>query len=253
MSARDGCVYSLNVNGFDVKAEYTREEAVRILDGTLDALLEIHKNTAAPQRTIAFFAGPPGAGKSTLALSLEKRAHERNLPAFVQSLGLDGFHLKSDRLKNTYIVLDGRRVLLNDIKGASETFDAKGFKEAVEQVKRGGEMIWPVYDRMKHDVSDGGIRVTGDILLIEGNWLLYPGLWEEARKLSSISFSITAPVELLKKRLIQRKMRGGYTFNQALSWYERVDGPNVRAFYKNSRRADRTIEQDEAGRWKLPL
>lgn len=253
MSARDGCVYSLNVNGFDVKAEFTQEEAGRILDGTLDALLKIHKNADAPQRTIAFFAGPPGAGKSTLALSLEKRAHERNLSALVQCLGLDGFHLKSERLKNTYIVLDGRRVLLNDIKGASETFDAKGFIEACEKVKRGGEVIWPVYDRMKHDVSDCGLRVTGDILLIEGNWLLYPGLWEEARRFSSISYCVSAPGELLKKRLIQRKMRGGYTHDQALSWYERVDGPNVRAFYENSRNADRTIEQDEAGHWKLPL
>lgn len=250
MSARDMHKYDLTVNGFCVSASFTDEEISGILDHVLDTLIAIHLEKTEKSRTVAFFAGPPGAGKSTLSMALEKRARERKLMLQVQSLGLDGFHLKSSILKTRKTVKDGREISLSDIKGAPETFDAGGFLKAAEQAKFSFEAPWPVYDRRLHDVIDGALKVTGDILFIEGNWLLLPGLWQEARKLSDRNYAVLAPDPLLKERLIQRKQMGGKTPAEALLWYENVDEPNVRLYHALSAAPDETFMQNEYGRWK---
>ncbi len=51
--------------------------------------------------------------------------------------------------------------------------------------------------------------VNGNILLVEGNWLLLDEL------------------ELLKKRLIQRKIQGGLSEEEAVRFYETSDRLNV--------------------------
>lgn len=248
MCAHDGQLFRLNVNGFSVCAEYTQEEVCGILDSVLDTLSAIHARKTPGERTVAFFAGPPGAGKSTLCLALEMRAAQRGMPHSFQTLGLDGFHKKSEVLKASFIVREGRSVCLGDIKGAPETFEADGFLTAVAGLKLPGKAFWPVYDRTIHDVSREPAPVTGEILLIEGNWLLLPGTWARARAFSDRSYAVTAQEKLLKERLISRKMRGGKTYEQARAWYEKVDGPNVSLFYRLSGKPDEAFVQNAGGR-----
>lgn len=239
--------YFLNVNGFETRVSFSKREISLVFDRLLDEISLIHEKRCDGLRTIAFLSGPPGAGKSTLGLALSKRAGERKLPYEVQCLGLDGFHKRSRILQSTDIIYNGRKTALSEIKGAPETFDAVLFKTAVTGAKRNEDVLWPVYDRRLHDVSDEGVCVTGDILIIEGNWLMLAGEWAEARKMCDISISLSAKEDLLKARLIERKMRGGKTDKEAAAWYETVDGPNIKRYIKDSEKSDISLFETEEG------
>ena len=76
--------YFLNVNGFETEVRYTEREIKGVLDVVLDTLVSIHEARDDGFRTVAFLSGPPGAGKSTLCLSMEKRASRRNIRFPVQ-------------------------------------------------------------------------------------------------------------------------------------------------------------------------
>ncbi|MBR3929357.1 MAG: hypothetical protein IKJ65_10180 [Clostridia bacterium] len=235
MCAHNERIYVLDVNGFQVDAAYKPSEEA-LIDWTIDHLMSLRQKKAQDggEKTIAFFSGPPGAGKSTLALSVCKRAEERKTAYSFECLGLDGFHKRRDVLLNTYTEKDGRRINLNDIKGAPETFDAETFCNSLFGVKTRKSVLWPVYDRRIHDVSDEMKKVSGDILLIEGNWLTLSGIWAKAREMCDITFSVDADDMLLKERLIGRKVRGGKTMEEAVDWFKRVDGPNIRLYRKES-------------------
>ena len=241
MCVRNKKTYALNVNGFEVKAEYDSWEEENVLDPVIDLLASIRSKNFGNGKTVAFFSGPPGAGKSTFALSLCRRAQDRNIGFSFECLGLDGFHKTKSELARTLIEIDGKRICLIDRKGAPETFDAEAFSETLEKVKYRKSFMWPVYDRRIHDVADCQTKVMGEILLIEGNWLMLPGVWAEARKMCDASFSIDADDALLKERLIDRKMRGGKTRGEASEWFDRVDGPNISFYRQASAPADVNI------------
>lgn len=243
MSAHDEkTTYALNVNGFSVNAVYDRREE-SVIDGVIDAISDVRRRMmdSGEGKTIVFLSGPPGAGKSTFALSVCQRARQRKTQMRFECLGLDGFHKKRSVLMNEYTLISRKRTLLNDIKGAPETFDAEAFKQTLFDVKNGTSNRWPVYDRRIHDVSDEKMTVEGDVLLIEGNWLMLSGIWAQARRACDISFSLDADDCLLKERLIQRKMRGGKTHEEAVMWYQSVDGPNIRIYREKSAKCDVTI------------
>ena len=231
--------YHLDVNGFEFTAAYSvHEEAV------LDSLIKrICSAPVSGTRKIVLLAGPPGAGKSTLALTLCQKTSGR-----MQALGLDGFHFPQKILNSTHIRTENGCVLLADIKGAPESFDAQKFLTVLTEMKTGAGNTWPVYDRNLHDVSGAQISVTTDTLIVEGNWvLLDSGIWREVRKYADVSVSVMADEFLLKERLIARKIRGGKTEAEARAWYDRVDGANVRRFQRESVPGDIAVFLREDG------
>lgn len=238
--------YHITANGFDSVIRYTDAE-IAVLDRLLDKLVFIRENEKRDVRTIAFVSGPPGAGKSTLSLSLEKRAGDRKLPFSVQCLGLDGFHKRADELRGTKLIHNGRNISLSEIKGAPETFEEKSFVERLIRAKYEKAVSWPVYDRRIHDVSDKEIQVTGEILIVEGNWLMLSGGWSEGQKASDLTVSVFAGERVLKERLIARKILGGKTRDEAVKWYELVDGPNVRRYHDQSGESMISVVEDENG------
>lgn len=236
--------YSLTINGFLVEAELSRREREQAIDPVLDALLALHGRSA--RRTVAFLAGPPGAGKSTLAELFCVRASERRLPARVQTLGLDGFHYPNAYLDATYRTIDGVRTRLRDVKGRPETFDVHHFSETLKRARTEEGVVWPRYDRTTHDVDARGAVVTGDVLIVEGNWLLLDAPdWNEARTWCDGTIALRAPEPILRERLLARKMRGGLSREQAEAWYARVDGPNVARFENESVSADYNLMYTE--------
>lgn len=229
--------YLLNVNGFDVEARLTERDANSAVDPLIENMQTIRQQKGS--RAIVFLAGMPGAGKSTLALIAEKRAAEAGCPWKIQTLGLDGFHYAAAELSYAYREIGGSIVCLADVKGRPETFDAEKFALYVRDLSENKEVFWPTYDRRAHDVCGASMQVTGDILIVEGNWLLLKSPeWSRAREFADMTVCLKTSAEKVKPRLIERKMRGGKTYEEAVRWFDRVDGPNCELFERESVKAD---------------
>ena len=76
-------------------------------------------------------------------------------------------------------------------------------------------------------------------MLIEGNYLLLKETgWTNVRVLGDYSVFIDAEPELLRERLIARKVAGGKSREEAEAFYNFSDSKNIERVIKNSARAD---------------
>ena len=232
--------YRFTVNGFPVTARYDQAAVDELFLPFLRALAD--RRAGMDRRLVAFLAAPPGTGKSTLAAFLSQLS--RRTPGLmpVQAVGMDGFHHRQAYLNAHTFVRNGVELPLARIKGAPESFDLPRLAEAVSAARAGGALTWPVYDRRLHDVAESGETVTGEILLVEGNWLMLdePG-WRDLQ--CDADVFIEAGEALLKDRLIQRKIQGGMPPEAAAAFYAFSDGPNVARCLNRSRRGE--------WRWRL--
>ncbi|SFC01049.1 hypothetical protein SAMN04488102_102186 [Alkalibacterium subtropicum] len=229
----------LNVNGFIVEANYSEQEIQSVFLPLLSELTERRRKKG--ERLIVFLAAPPGTGKTTLSLYLEKLYTEHFDSFSFQSISIDGFHHKREYLLSHYKNAGDDNILLNDIKGSPETFDVEALKATLQALGK-DPVLWPVYDRTTHDVSETKVKVDADIVLIEGNWLLLNEAgWQELAEYSDYSIFITTDEHLLKTRLIERKMRGGVSRVEAGRFYEQSDSKNVTRVLGNHHDPDLTL------------
>lgn len=231
----------LFVNGFDVVARYD-EEAVR--DKFLPALFEWSRMAqAAAGRLIVYLCAPPGAGKSTLAAFLERLSVQTPGVVPLQALGMDGFHYPRSEMEKRTVTRDGRVFPMLQVKGGPESFDADALQGAIRRLRAGGSVRWPVYDRILHDVSAESIEVSARIALVEGNWLLFgKEPWTRLHGLCDMSLSLRVPADLLHQRLVDRKIRGGLSPEEAEEFYARSDGVNVLLWQKYTVKAQKEWE-----------
>ena len=233
--------YDMVINGLPQRVRYNEETVQRLFLPLLERLTALQAREQ--RRIMAFLAAPPATGKSTLLQFLEQLSGEREGIKEIQALGMDGFHYPNDYLEAHFLERAGERVSLSSIKGAPETFDAQGLREKILAAKK-GDVSWPVYDRKIHDVVFDALAVTGDILLLEGNWLLLDEpQWRDLRSLADYTLSIEVEPELLRERLIRRKIQGGLTEEEAARFYENSDKRNV------ERLAGHTVPANEV--WKM--
>src|SRR5256885_6591672 len=120
-------------------------------------------------RVLVGIAGPPAAGKSTLAAALAAAATSRWSVGAVD-LPMDGFHLANAELQ---------RLGLADRKGAPETVDAAGFVHLLRRLRevRDGEVVYaPEFDRVRGESIGSAIPVPPSVrvVVVEGNYLLLP-------------------------------------------------------------------------------
>jgi len=184
------------------------------------------------QRLIVYLTAPPGTGKTTLSVFLEWLSENclqraANSLVKIQAIGIDGFHYPQEYIKNHSIIRDGKTIPMQSVKGSPETFDLQKLSNSIKLLQT-QDVKWPIYDRNLHDVVEDAIFVTGDIVLIEGNWLLLDDKgWRELKHLSDYSIFIAAEKNMLKQRLIQRKILGGLSAKKANEFYNQSDGVNV--------------------------
>ncbi len=224
----------LEVNGLRVAARISgaAEDALRPL---VDRLFQEKARRRGP--LVAFLAGPPGSGKSTLSLILERLAAER-APGLVQALPMDGYHHTAAYIAGHTVLRGGELLPMARLKGSPESFDAEGLEAAIRGLGGVGAR-WNGYDRRTHDVAPGAIPVTGEILLVEGNWLLLDESgFSDLAGLCDISISLSAEEELLRDRLIDRKRRGGASLEAAIAHYEACDRPNILRYRAHSAPGD---------------
>ena len=99
----------------------------------------------------------------------------------IQALGLDGFHYHSDYINSHDAIVLGEKVPMKQVKGCPETYDTEKLRQKLEKIKI-EDILWPIYDRNLHDVVEDQIKVTKDIILIEGNWLLLKQEYRRCRR-----------------------------------------------------------------------
>jgi len=211
-------------------------------------LSEIHARTG--RTAVAFVAGPPAAGKSTLARLTESDSKGGAFP--VQALQMDGFHYTNGYLKSHFFTRRGRKTPLSAIKGAPETFDLEALTGAIKGIRSGETRAFPVYDREKHEPVADAVTLTAGGVVIEGNYLLLdrPG-WRELRQYADITVCVTAPSTLIERRLIRRKLRAGRSFREARRFTLESDMKNAALIKKCSLPADYTLSEDAEGRFTI--
>ena len=238
--------YDVRVNGIQVTARYSQRAIDEIFLPLLRRLTALQREKG--RRILALLAAPPGCGKTTLAGFLETLSRTRGEVSPVQAIGMDGFHRRQEYLKSHVAQRDGKPVPMVDIKGAPITFDLPRRTDAVKRVAAGETCGWPAYDRLLHDPVENALQVDESIVLLEGNYLLLNEAgWRDLSPLADYTVSITADENLLRARLIDRKIKTGVAPDQAVRFVDFSDMPNVRLCLEKTARADLPLRVDAAG------
>lgn len=188
-----------------------------VLNARTKAVAERMRALPGGRRRLVAIAGPPGAGKSTLAAAL------------VQELGptaalvpMDGFHFDNDTLTARG---------LRDRKGAPETFDLAGLSSLLEQLVREDGVAIPAFDRALDRVvgSSTIVQAGHRWVIVEGNYLLLdePG-WRDLARQWDLSVYLDEPHDVLEERLIHRWLDLGLALDDARAWALGNDLPNAR-------------------------
>jgi pantothenate kinase len=115
------------------------------------------------------------------------------------------------------------------IKGAPVTFDLERLTESIRRVAAGEVCGWPVYDRLLHNPTENALTVSGEIVILEGNYLLLNEAgWSELRNYADYTISVAAEEDFLRERLIDRRIKTGVSPEAAARFVDFSDMPNVR-------------------------
>ncbi len=243
--------HSVTINGIEVAAVYSDRAVNGIFVPLLRKLTATQKE--AGRRILVMLAAPPGAGKSTLLSFLNRLSGETEGIGKIQTIGMDGFHRRQEYLLNHDTVRNGKRIRMVEVKGAPETFDLEALTDCVARIAAGETVGWPVYDRLLHNPVENAVSIDGDIILLEGNYLLLDmDGWRELSAFADYTVSVRAEETLLRDRLIRRRMKTGVPEAEAIRFVDFSDMPNVRLCLNCSMPADYQLEIDSNGDYRCP-
>ncbi|WP_256106749.1 nucleoside/nucleotide kinase family protein [Streptomyces sp. ODS05-4] len=201
------------------------------------ALVARARRLAVPgRRTILGIAGPPGAGKSTLAARLVEE-----LDGLAVLVPMDGFHLAGAELER--LGRAGR-------KGAPDTFDAAGYTALLARLRAADPAVTvyaPAFDRALEEPVAGSVAVAPGVPLVitEGNYLLHEeGPWAGVRPLLDEVWYLDADHRTRLARLVARHVRHGRQPAAAERWVRESDEANARLVAAGRDRADLVVPVD---------
>lgn len=192
-------------------------------------------------RTIIGIAGPPASGKSTLAESVVQKLNQKSDQTFPKAvlLPMDGYHL-DNRL------LESRGLLAR--KGAPETFNTRGFCDAVKRLRSAKrETFHPKFDRQMDLSIAQSIVIHPDtpIIVVEGNYLLLKSEpWASLEDVFDATVFVCPSHDAIQDRLKQRWIKHGLDPDAALLRATGNDLPNAELVMRESRAADLHLSQN---------
>lgn len=195
----------------------------------------IQRRAGDARRFLVGLAGPPAAGKSTLAEALRAGLLARSESAEI--LPMDGFHLDNG-------ILAERGLLPR--KGIAETFDGRGFIDIVHALKRAeDEVLVPVFDRSRELAINAARAIPKEtrFILAEGNYLLFKDApWDRLGGVFDFTIFVGPPYAVLEERLRRRWMSYDLPEDQ-IGWkLYGNDLPNGKRILEHSRPADLHID-----------
>jgi pantothenate kinase len=207
---------------------------------TFEALADRARGlVAGGQRAVLGIAGPPAAGKTTLAERLVAALapappHGLTAGSWVVHVPMDGFHLADAELD---------RLGLRERKGAPETFDAGGFAALLRRLlETPDDLVYaPAFERVIEQPVAGAIPIprSARLVVTEGNYLLLDSArWAPVRALLSEVWYTDLDQETRLHRLIDRHMRFGKDRAAAVAWATGTDETNARLIAPGRDRAD---------------
>lgn len=198
-----------------------------------DLAREIRARAVGPGRFLTALAGPPAAGKSTLAAAVVAA-----LGPGAKAVPMDGFHYD-----DAVLTARGAR----GRKGAPDTFDVRGFQHLLRRLRVEDEVAIPLFDR-DLEISRAGadiVTAADRLLVVEGNYLLLNAPpWPELRPLFDLTVWIDVPEAELDRRLQARWAHYGKSPAEARAWIDGNDLPNIRRVTNGSGRADLVLRSD---------
>ncbi len=202
-------------------------------------------------RFIVFLAGPPGAGKTSLAGLWEQLARQGRVP--LQPLSMDGFHYPNRVLDSRSIVLDGVAMPLRRLKGRPESFDLSALQWSLDAIREGERVQWPRYDRTSHDPVPGGVPVLLDgILVVEGLYLLLDlPEWDHLRADADYGVFLECSEDTLRGDVVARKQSHGRSYEDAAAHWDMVDHYTWQITSRHRRGVDLVIRLGPGRRYEL--
>jgi pantothenate kinase len=185
------------------------------------------------RRYLLGIAGPPAAGKSTLALAMRDELNRAAGRRIAEVAPMDGFHLSNAEL---------RRIGALHRKGEPDTFDAAGYARLLATARADGDsdVGWPTFDRNIEETVPDGVVLTPEVRIVvtEGNYLLLDtGDWAAVGPTLDEAWYLDADPAVLEARLIARHLAGGKSEDEARRKTTESDLPNAALVQRTRHRA----------------
>ncbi|XP_039840131.1 putative uridine kinase C227.14 isoform X2 [Panicum virgatum] len=203
---------------------YQRQQAPQIeaksmeevYDALAEHLLSVLKNIEhLDSKYIVGLAGPPGAGKSTVASEVVRRVnmlwsqkHAKGSGALLPTeeiaamLPMDGFHLYRAQLD---AMEDPKEAHAR--RGAPWTFNPSLFLKCLQTLRTEGSVYAPSFDHGAGDPVENDIFVKPQhkIVIVEGNYLLLEeDVWRDIRDLFDEKWFIDIDIDVSMQRVLKR-------------------------------------------------
>ncbi|CAO2826540.1 unnamed protein product [Amaranthus hypochondriacus] len=205
---------------------------------------------------IVGLAGPPGAGKSTVASEVVKRINKKwpqKAPSKDELVGspdvaivipMDGFHLYRSQLN---AMEDPEEAHAR--RGAPWTFDPERLLNCLQTLRTRGSVCVPSFDHGVGDPIEDDIFVSiqHKIVIVEGNYLLLDeGVWSDISNMFDEKWFIDVDLDTSMQRVLKRHISTRKPPDVAKWRIEYNDRPNAEMIMNSKKNADLIIKSIES-------